>query len=119
VKKSTDSTAISIGFPLDVKRGDPDFPALALAASYLGEHRQFVGRLQKRMRSLRGLNYGNYAYTEYFRQEAGSLAPVAGITRSSQFFSIWVRPVSPENGLSPARSGLRAAQAHQRGPASD
>ncbi|MBI2901789.1 MAG: insulinase family protein, partial [Planctomycetes bacterium] len=98
VEKPTDSTAISIGFALDVKRGDPDFPALAFAASWFGEHRQMSGWLQKRMRILRGLNYGNYAYTEFFRQDRGSVYPVAGFPRSRQYFSIWVRPVEPENG---------------------
>ncbi len=98
VEKPTGSTAISLGFALDVKRGDPDFPALALAVSWLGEHRQFVGRLQNRMRSLRGLNYGDYAYTEFFRQDGGSVYPAAGCPRSQQYFSIWIRPVETSNG---------------------
>ncbi len=51
VEKPADSTAISLGFPLDVTRRDDDFYALAIANSYLGEHRTFNGKL---MQDLRG-----------------------------------------------------------------
>ena len=36
IQKDTRSVAYSLGFPLDVKRGDPDFPALLLMQSYFG-----------------------------------------------------------------------------------
>ena len=98
VRKPTASVAISAGFPVELRRGDPDYPALALAASWFGEHRQFNGHLMKRMRQVRGLNYGDYAYTEYFRQEGGSIFPAPGFPRSRQYASIWIRPVEPANG---------------------
>src|SRR5262249_36587386 len=66
IEKQTRSVAISLGTPLDVKRGDPDFLPLLVAQSYLGQHRVSGGRLFDRMRDLRGLNYGDYAYIEYF-----------------------------------------------------
>jgi zinc protease len=66
VGKDTRSVAWSLGYALDVKRGDPDFVAMLLVQSWLGQHRESVGRLYNRMRELRGLNYGDYAYIEYF-----------------------------------------------------
>ena len=66
VDKDTRSVAYSLGFPIIVKRGQPDYPALLVATSYFGQHRMSGGRLYQRMRELRGLNYGDYAYIEYF-----------------------------------------------------
>ena len=66
VEKNTRSVAYSLGFPIDVKRGDPDYPALLLMQSYLGPHRMSGGRLFQRIREIRGINYGDYAYIEYF-----------------------------------------------------
>ncbi len=66
VEKNTRSVAYSFGFPIDVKRGDPDYPALLLMQSYLGPHRMSGGRLFQRIREIRGINYGDYAYIEYF-----------------------------------------------------
>ncbi len=50
IEKPTRSVAISLGTTLDVKRGDPDFPALLVAQSYFGQHRASGGRLFDRMR---------------------------------------------------------------------
>ena len=69
-------------------RRDDDFYALAVANSYLGEHRTFNGKLMQDLRGKRGLNYGDYSYIEDFIQEGGSpsrpqqSAPAAGISRS-------------------------------------
>ena len=73
VEKDTRSVAYSMGFPIDVKRGHPDYPALLVAQAYFGQHRTSGGRLYKRMREIRGLNYGDYAYIEYFPQRHVSL----------------------------------------------
>ena len=93
VEKDCRSTAISIGFPIDVTRASPDFYALMIANSHLGEHRTFNGRLMIRMREVRGLNYGDYSYIEHFVQDGGSTFPLTNFTRSQQYFSIWIRPV--------------------------
>ncbi|HEX5131219.1 MAG TPA: pitrilysin family protein [Candidatus Krumholzibacteria bacterium] len=93
VEKDCLATAISIGYPIDVTRGSPDFAALLVANSYLGEHRTFNGRLMMRMREIRGLNYGDYSYIEHFVQDGGSTFPLTNFTRSQQYFSIWIRPV--------------------------
>jgi zinc protease len=74
VEKNADSTAISIGMPWTLSRKDPDWPAMSIARSAFGEHRQTNGRLMQRLREMRGLNYGDYAYIEYFRQQGGDAA---------------------------------------------
>ncbi len=97
IEKDTRSVAWSLGFPIDVKRGDPDFPALLLMSSWLGQHRESGGRLYNRMRELRGLNYGDYAYIEYFPQGMFRFEPAPNIARQQQIFQIWIRPVEPPN----------------------
>ena len=94
VEKDTRSVAWSIGFPLGVKRGDADYPALLLAQTWLGQHRS-GGRLYDRMREVRGLNYGDYAYIEHFPYGMFRLEPPANVARSQQVFQIWIRPVEP------------------------
>ncbi len=93
LRKDTRSVAYSIGFPLDVTRGDSDFPALLLVQSYFGQHRESGGRLYQRMRELRGLNYGDYAYIEYFPNGMFSFEPSPNLARRQQIFQIWIRPV--------------------------
>jgi len=107
VDKPAPATAISIGFPIDVTRADRDFYALMVAGSYLGEHRTFMGRLMNRMRGDRGLNYGDYAYIENFIQDGGSTFPLPNIPRRQQHFSIWIRPVRPENAPFALRQATR------------
>ena len=95
IEKDTRSVAYSLGFPIDVKRGDADYPALLLAATYLGQHRAASGRLFQRMREARGLNYGDYAYVEYFPNGMYMFEPSPNLARRSQIFQLWIRPVEP------------------------
>jgi zinc protease len=95
VEKPTRSVAFSIGHPISVRRGDPDFPALLVAQSYFGYHRTSGGRLFERMRQLRGLNYGDYAYIEYFPRGMFQFEPDPNLARRHQIFQIWIRPVEP------------------------
>jgi zinc protease len=106
VEKPADATAISIGFPIDVTRRDADFYALAVANSYLGEHRTFNGKLMQDMRSKRGLNYGDYSYIEDFVQDGSTTFPVPNNPRRQQYFSIWVRPVPTDKGAFALRAAL-------------
>jgi zinc protease len=111
VEKGSTPTAISMGFTWDVKRGDPDFPALVVAVSALGEHRQGAAfRLFKQLREVRGLNYGDYAYPEHFEQAAGSALPQVNRARSRQEFTVWVRPVEPQHRLFAVRAALREVE---------
>jgi len=98
IKKDTRATAISLGFPLPVTRADKDWPALWLVSSYFGQHRSSNSHLYQRMREARGLNYGDYAYVEYFPRGMFQFQPDANLGRRRQIFQIWIRPVEPANG---------------------
>jgi zinc protease len=105
IEKETRSTAISLGHPIPVTRSHPDFAALMVGRTWLGEHRASSGRLYQRLREIRGLNYGDYAYIEAFPRGMFQFFPDANIARRSQLFEIWIRPVLPEN----AHHALRIA----------
>ncbi|HEY6878923.1 MAG TPA: pitrilysin family protein [Polyangiales bacterium] len=106
-KPEAASVAISFGLPIDVSRSHPDYPALTLAAAYLGQHRTFAGKLMQKMRGDRGLNYGDYAYAENFVQEGDSRFPMPNVARRQQYFSIWLRPVRPEQTHFALRMAVR------------
>jgi len=106
VEKPTRSVAISLGYPIEVRRGHPDYPALTLAISCLGQHRMSSGRLFTRMRQLRGLNYGDYAYLEYFPGGMFSLEPPPNVGRSEQIFQLWIRPVEADQAVFALRLAL-------------
>lgn len=93
VEKPTRSVAFSLGFPIDVKRGHPDYPALLVMQSWLGQHRSSGAHLYNRMREVRGLNYGDYAYIEYFPNGMYLMEPEPNLVRQQQIFQIWIRPV--------------------------
>ena len=97
VEKETRATAISFGFPIDINRSDKDFVALLVAQSYLGQHRSSNSHLYQRIREIRGMNYGDYAYIEYFPHGMYLMHPEANYGRQQQIFQIWIRPVKPEN----------------------
>ena len=105
VKRETRATAISLGFPIAVNRSHKDYAALALVTAYFGQHRSSNSHLYERIRELRGLNYGDYAYIEYFPRGMYQFEPDPNLARSSQIFQIWIRPVEPQN----ANFALRAA----------
>jgi zinc protease len=97
VEKNTRSVAISIGFPTLGTRSNPDYAALLLVSSYLGQHRSSNGILFNTMREKRGLNYGDYAYIEYFPRGMFQFEPDPNLARHLQTFQIWIRPVEPPN----------------------
>ncbi|MEO7112500.1 MAG: pitrilysin family protein [Polyangiaceae bacterium] len=106
-KPTADATAISIGFRTQLTRASADFPAVAFFTDYLGLHRQSAGVLYHQLRELRGLNYGDYAYSEFFQQEGGvSRFPLPNIVRREQLVSLWIRPVKPKNGIFALRGAL-------------
>jgi zinc protease len=106
VKRETRSTALSLGFPISITRSHKDWPALALVASYLGQHRSSNSYLYQRLREARGLNYGDYAYVEYFPRGMFQFEPDSNLGRKHQIFQIWIRPVEPENGHFALRAAL-------------
>jgi zinc protease len=110
LEKDTRATAISFGFPIEVGRAHPDFPALSVARVWLGEHRASSGRLYQRIRGIRGMNYGDYAYIEAFPRGMYQFFPDANIARQQQLFEIWIRPVVPENGHMALRIAVHELQ---------
>jgi zinc protease len=105
VEKDTRATAISFGHPIAVTRSHPDFAALWLARAWLGEHRSSVSHLYERIREVRGMNYGDYAYIEAFPRGMFQFFPDPNLGRRAQIFEVWIRPVVPEN----AHMALRIA----------
>ena len=105
IEKNTRATAISFGLPITVTRSHPDFPALWLAKTFLGEHRASNAYLYQRIRELRGMNYGDYAYIEAFPRGMFQFFPSPNLGRKAQLFEVWIRPVAPEN----AHFALRVA----------
>lgn len=105
VEKEARATAISLGFPISCTRQNTDYAALLVAASYLGQHRESGSVLYTEMREKRGLNYGDYAYIEYFPFGMYRMDPPQNLARHYQIFQIWIRPVQPET----AKFALRLA----------
>ena len=97
VEKNAKSTAVSFGFPIDTLRNDKDWVALWLIRSYFGEHRSSNSYLYKRIRAIRGMNYGDYAYIEYYPRGMFQTKPDANLGRSSQIFQVWLRPLPSNN----------------------
>ncbi|HEY6098090.1 MAG TPA: pitrilysin family protein, partial [Anaeromyxobacter sp.] len=106
VEKETPATAISFGLPIEVRRGHPDFLALWLARSWLGEHRSSSAHLSQRIRNARGMNYGDYAYVEAFPRGMYQLFPEPNLGRRAQLFEVWIRPVEPRNAVMAVRIAL-------------
>ncbi len=105
VEKETRATAISFGHSIEVTRAHPDFAALSVARAWLGEHRSSVSHLYQRIREIRGMNYGDYAYIEAFPRGMFQFFPNPNIARRAQLFEVWIRPVVPVN----AHMALRIA----------
>ncbi|HTP49189.1 MAG TPA: insulinase family protein [Anaeromyxobacteraceae bacterium] len=106
VEKETRATAISFGTPIAVTRAHPDFAALSVAKAWLGEHRSSQSHLFQRIRELRGMNYGDYAYIEAFPRGMFQVFPDPNLPRRAQIFEVWIRPVVPENAPMALRIAL-------------
>ena len=105
-KPDARAVAISMGFPHMTRRGEADWPALLVVQSFLGGHRQVHGLLIEQLREKRGLNYGDYAYAEAFRQDGRSRLPMVNISRRQQHFELRIRPVAPEDAALSIRLAL-------------
>ena len=86
-------SAIFTGAALPITRSNDEFAALMIANSWMGEHRKSYSRLYKKIRQTRSMNYGDYSYIEWFSQGGGFQLPPSGVPRSSNYWSIWIRPV--------------------------
>jgi len=118
ITKDSRATAISFGIPLRersekgepidarVNRAHPDFPALWIATSHLGQHRDSTGVLYQRLREVRGLNYGNYAYLEAFPNGMFQFQPNPGVARTFNHWQVWIRPVPPASAAFAIKGAL-------------
>lgn len=97
LEKATMAHAVSFGFPITLRRGDPDWAALWLATQWLGQHRSQNAHLFDRIREQRGMNYGNYAYVEYFPRGMYLTQPDPNLFRQQQIFQVWLRPLTGNN----------------------
>lgn len=107
IEKDCESTAISLGFPIDLLRGTKDWYALAVANSWLGEHRNSSSHLYQVLREERGLNYGDYSYIEHFPNGGELQMPPTNVGRHQQIFEIWIRPVPHSAKHFALRTALR------------
>jgi zinc protease len=110
VQKPGDATAISLGYPIQLSRGAREFYALWVANSWLGEHRNSVGRLFQVIRDKRGMNYGDYSYIEAFPNGGQRTMPPTGVGRRQQLFEVWIRPVPHNRAVFGLRAALREVE---------
>jgi len=114
-KEGAFGSAIFTGFPLGVTRSDNEFAALMVANSYLGEHRKSYSKLYQEIRQKRSMNYGDYSYIEWYDNGGQNMLPPSGVPRSSNYFSIWIRPVQIAKQLKqqyPELSDVSVGHAH-------
>jgi zinc protease len=107
VEKDAPAAAISMGFPIDIVRGSREWYALAIANSWLGEHRNQSSHLFQVIREARGLNYGDYSYIEHYPGGGRRTKPPQNVCRRQQIFEIWIRPVPTETRHFALRAALR------------
>jgi len=94
VEKDTDATAISLGFPTGLVRGGKDFYAMKLVNAWFGDHRNSFSHLYQVIREKRGMNYGDYSYIEPFPLGYTTQDRPVNVSRRSNLFEIWIRPIS-------------------------
>ncbi len=108
-------SAIFTGTPMPVTRSADDFAALMVANSYLGEHRKSYGKLYDKIRTTRSMNYGDYAYIEWYDNGGSFQLPNPGVPRTSNYFALWIRPVQIAEGLKkqyPELKDINVGHAH-------
>ena len=114
-KESAFGSAIFMGFPMDITKDKDEYAALMVANSYLGEHRKSYGKLFQQIREIRSMNYGDYSYIDWYDNSGANMLPPSGVPRSSNYFSIWIRPVQIAKQLKqqyPELKDIKLGQAH-------
>ncbi|MCC6619680.1 MAG: insulinase family protein [Deltaproteobacteria bacterium] len=110
IEKPGESTAISFGWPIELRRGTREFYAAWVACSWLGEHRSSASHLFQVIREARGMNYGDYAYIEAFPDGGERTMPPQGVGRRRQIFEVWIRPVPEGQAVFALRAALREVE---------
>ncbi|HEX8549656.1 MAG TPA: insulinase family protein [Cytophagaceae bacterium] len=114
-KENTLGSAVFAGFPLNITRSNDEFAALMVANSWLGEHRKAYGKLYNKIRETRSMNYGDYTYIEWYENGGQNLLPQTGVPRTSNYFSLWLRPVQTAEQLKqqyPELKDIKVGHAH-------
>lgn len=114
-KKGALGSALYGGVSFELTRRDDDFAAMMVANSWLGEHRKSYSRLYQKIREQRSMNYGDYSYIEWYNAGGSNMLPQPGYPRSSNYFSIWIRPVQTAKGLKeqyPELKDIKVGHAH-------
>ena len=111
VQRETRATAISLGFPIDVNRASEDYAALALVASYFGQHRSsnsyLYGQTPRRPR----LELRRLCLYRIFPARNVSIPTRSESRTQQQIFQIWIRPVEPaKRKFHASRNALRIRQ---------
>jgi len=107
IDKPGADASISFGFPIAVHRGEPDFYALWIANSWLGEHRHSASHLFQVIRERRGLNYGDYSYIESFPEGGQRSMPPVNVARRHQIFEVWIRTLPRDQAHFAIRAAMR------------
>jgi zinc protease len=107
IEKSTDATGLHLGHDTALTPEHPDWPAMVLAMTAFGEHRQSHGRLYQALRATRGLNYGDYAYIGIYQQDGWSSERQPASDRLSNPFYVWIRPTDAVNGPFALKAAVR------------
>ena len=114
-KEGAFGSAVFTGAPLNITRAQDEFAALMVANSWMGEHRKSYSRLYQKIRETRSMNYGDYAYIEWYDSGGSFQLPPSGVPRQSNYFSIWIRPVQIAKQLReqyPELADIKIGHAH-------
>ena len=114
-KDNAFGSAIFTGAPLPITRKNDEFAALMIANSWMGEHRKSYSRLYQKIRQTRSMNYGDYSYIEWYNAGGANMLPPSGVPRSSNYWSIWIRPVQIATQLQsqyPELADVKIGHAH-------
>ena len=114
-KEGAFGSAIFTGAALAITRADDEFAALMIANSWMGEHRKSYSRLYQKIRQTRSMNYGDYSYIEWYSAGGSNQLPPSDVPRSSNYWSIWIRPVQIASQLKaqyPELADIKIGHAH-------
>ena len=67
---------------------------MMLMNSWMGEHRNSFSNVYQVIREKRGMNYGDYSYIEAYPAGYATQVPPVNVSRRSQIFEVWIRPIS-------------------------
>ena len=91
-----------------------EFPGLLLATDILGLHESSRGSLVDQLRQERGLNYGDYAYAEFFEQDGYTRVQQTNDASPAVRVDVAAPREAREHGVRDPRGALRLHEARER-----